>query len=63
MTSHLSYLLATQRMADLAQSAERARRAKVGVEPDGERSRSTARTVIRLRLRGIAGQRLRVRRA
>jgi prephenate dehydrogenase len=63
MTSHLSHLLATQRMNDLAHAAEQARRAKGAAEPSGEGSRSSARTVIRVRLRGLARQRLRVRRA
>jgi hypothetical protein len=64
MTSNLSYLLATQRMADLAQSAEQARRNKDATEPPSEqRSSPAARTLIRLRLRGTGGRRLRVRRA
>jgi hypothetical protein len=63
MTSNLSYLLATQRMADLAQAAEQTRRTKGATEPSEDRGRPTARTVIRLRLRGTAGRRLRVRRA
>jgi hypothetical protein len=51
-------------MADLAQSAEQTRQNKDATEPaSGDGSRRAARTVIRLRLRGTAGRRLRVRRA
>ena len=63
MTSHLSYLLATQRMADLTHSAEQTRRTKHATESSEQRTRSGARTVISLKLRGAPGRRLRVRRA
>jgi hypothetical protein len=61
VNSYLTHLVATQRIADLTRSAEEARRQQQ--EPSTRPARRSARTVIRLRLRGAGSGRLRVRRA
>jgi hypothetical protein len=62
MNPHLINFVATERVSDLARSAEQARRVNEAAESGVRRRLSAARTVIRLR-RGAVGQRLRVRRA
>jgi hypothetical protein len=63
MNPHLINFVATERIADLARSAEQARRVSQTAEPGVVRDLAAPRTIIRLRRRGAAGQRLRVRRA
>ncbi len=65
MNTHLNYLMATQRSADLRRAAEQARLAQDARVTDsaGRGVGLTARAIVRLRLRGGQRLRLRVRRA
>jgi hypothetical protein len=65
MNPQLDYLIATQRAADLRRAAEQARLVQDErvIESTGGRGGLTARTIVRLRLRGAKSARLRVRRA
>jgi hypothetical protein len=66
MNPQLNYLIATHRSAELRRAAERARLTQEDRATEaaaGQRDGLSARTAIRLRLRGVGRARLRVRRA
>jgi hypothetical protein len=63
MNSHVNYLMATQRTAELLRTAENARLANAAKQPQAIEKPKHARTVLRVRLRNAAAGRLRVRRA
>ena len=65
MNTHLNYLLAAQRSAELRRAAEQARLARDARATDSTAARDAtkARTIVGLRHRGAKSLRLRIRRA
>jgi hypothetical protein len=65
MNPDVNYLIAMQKSAELRRAAEQARLAQEARATRAERQRDTltARTIVRLQLRGVGRGRLRIRRA